>query len=107
MIEINFFTQPEGGITGFHITGHAAYGEAGSDIVCAAVSSAAYMAANMITEVLGVNPLALRADDGDMLVRVENRDIRTCRDIFAALKIHFINLEEQYAEYICVSYMEV
>lgn len=39
-------------ITGFCISGHSGYAESGSDIVCAAVSSAAYMAANTVTDVM-------------------------------------------------------
>ena len=46
MISVAFLTPPEGGVLGFSMEGHAEYGEAGEDIVCAAVSSAAYLAAN-------------------------------------------------------------
>ena len=42
-------------LTGFDISGHAMFAESGSDIVCASVSSAAYMAANTVTAVI-LNP---------------------------------------------------
>ena len=46
MIRAVFFEGENG--RGFEISGHAG-GSAGRDIVCAAVSSAVYMAANTVT----------------------------------------------------------
>jgi len=107
MINANFLTQEDGRILGFTIVGHSDYSEIGSDIVCAAVSSAVYLIANTITDVLFVSPLSLRISEGDMLFRVEPRDEHKCRDIFIGLRIHLIGLEEQYPEFIKVSYLEV
>lgn len=107
MINIDFLTLATGEITGLSIEGHSGYAFEGGDIVCAAVSSAAFMTVNTITEVLGVSPIALRAEDADMLIRIEKRDISACRDIFEGLKIHLLGLEEQYADYICIRYVEV
>lgn len=107
MIRADFFVLPAGGISGFQVEGHADYAEAGMDIICSAVSSAAFMALNTVTDVLRVTPITLRAEEGFVLLRVENRDISVCRDIFEGFKIHLLNLEEQYKEYICVRYMEV
>lgn len=42
-------------LRGFRIKGHAGFAAPGSDIVCAAVSSAAYLTANTVTEVLGID----------------------------------------------------
>lgn len=107
MISIDFLTLSTGDTVGFSIDGHSGYAEEGSDIVCAAVSSAAFMAANTVSEVLGVSPIALRAEDGDMLLRVEKRDAPACRDILQGFKIHLLGLEEQYADFIRVGYVEV
>ena len=52
MTRCEFFTQDER-ITGFSVSGHSGYSEAGSDIVCAAVSAAVAMAEatiKMVTE---------------------------------------------------------
>ena len=38
MVCVHFLTPPEGTVLGFSLQGHAGYGEAGQDIVCAAVS---------------------------------------------------------------------
>lgn len=107
MIYVNFFVLPDGGINGFQMEGHAGYAEAGMDIICSAASSAAFMALNTVTDVLHVTPHALQAEDGFLLLRVEDKDIAASRDILEGLKIHLQNLEEQYTDYICVRYMEV
>ncbi len=107
MIQVDFLTVPGGEVLGFSIRGHSGYGEAGEDIVCAAVSSAAYLTVNTITDVLHVSPLALRAEDGEMFFRIEQKDELSCRDMLAGLKLHLIQLEEQYSDCIRVEYLEV
>ena len=52
MIQVEFSVHDHAPV-GFCISGHAGAGSAGRDIVCAAVSSAAYMAANTLTDVIG------------------------------------------------------
>lgn len=98
------FTQPDGELVGFRISGHN--GNAGQDIVCAAVSSAAYMTANTITDVIQANA-TVSVEDGYMLVRVLPKDAKNCRIIFAGFKLHMLGLEEQYPQNINVSYTEV
>ena len=43
MIRAEFFADAQGTLLGFSVTGHAGLAESGEDILCAAVSSAAYM----------------------------------------------------------------
>lgn len=107
MIRAEFFADAEGYILGFSITGHSGMAEEGSDILCAAVSSAAYMTANTVLEVLQVTPVSLRVEEGDMLFRVSERDERLCRSLFSGFKLHLLGLEEQYPEYLRVRYTEV
>ena len=107
MIRIDFLALPGGGFTGFSIRGHSGYGEEGTDIVCAAVSSAAYLVVNAITDILHVTPMTLLVEDGNMFLRVTPRDEPTCRDFLAGLKLHLQGLEEQYPEYVRVSYTEI
>ena len=52
MIKCEFFTE-EDRITGFCVSGHSGYAEAGSDIVCAAVSAVVTMAEATINDVCG------------------------------------------------------
>lgn len=107
MIYIDFLTGSDGRITGFRVAGHSNFSESGSDIVCAAVSSAVYMAINTITDVILIQPLALRVDDGEVFFRIELKDEVACRDMLAGLKLHLLGLEEQYPQNINVSYLEV
>ena len=41
-------------LLGYDISGHSGAGVAGEDVVCAAISSAAYLVANTITEVCAI-----------------------------------------------------
>ena len=52
MLSAKFFVLESGTIVGFEILGHSGYAESGKDIVCSAVSSAAYMTENNITDVM-------------------------------------------------------
>lgn len=106
MIKAVFFTVASGDLVGFRITGHSGYADSGSDIVCAAVSSAAYLTANTVTEVLNISA-EVEAEDGNMLFRIFSKDAMACRDFFAGLKLHLLSLEEQYPDYIQVNYTEV
>lgn len=107
MINIDFLVLNNGELVGFNISGHASMAECGKDIVCAAVSSAAYMTANTISEVKKVDADVIVEDDGRMFLKLKNIDIMPCRDILLGFKLHMLNLEEQYPENIIVNYLEV
>ena len=104
MICAEFFTEPDGELVGFQVSGHN--GEAGEDIICAAVSSPAYMTANTITDIIKADA-QVTVEDGYMLVRVSPKEAKVCRSIFAGFKLHMLGLEEQYPQNINVSYTEV
>lgn len=86
------------------MSGHAGFGADGRDIVCAAVSSAAYLTVNTITDVLALSPLLLYEADGEMRLMMEEKDAPACRTIFCGLKLHLTNLEEQYPQNLRVNY---
>ena len=52
MTKCEFFTEDDR-ITGFTVSGHSGYAEAGSDIVCAAISAVVTMAEATINDVCG------------------------------------------------------
>ncbi len=106
MITAEFFVTSHKQMVGFHISGHAEYAEAGEDVICAFVSSAAYLTANTITEIIGVAAEAC-AEDGDMLVRIDEKDAEKCRDILSGLRLHLLNTEEQYPDHVKVIITEV
>lgn len=106
MIRAEFFVTSRQRLVGFHISGHAGYAVSGEDVVCAFVSSAAYLTANTITEVIGVSAQA-EAEDGDMLVRISEKDAERCKDVLEGLKLHLLNTEEEYPDHVKVIITEV
>ena len=96
----------EGDLVGFRLKGHSGYAESGSDIVCSAVTSAALMTANTVTEILKV-PAEAEAEEGNIMLRVFSKDAVTCRDVLQGFKLHMLLLEEQYSDYIVVNNTEV
>ena len=106
MIKAEFFVTKEGYLKGYSIKGHSKFGTSGNGIVCAAVSSAAYMTANTITEILKAD-VDIVVDDGMMFFDINLKDIFKCVDILKGFKLHMISLEEQYPKNIKVNYTEV
>ena len=106
MIRIALFSR-DGKLAGFRISGHSGYSESGCDIVCAAVSSAAYMTANTVTDVLGLDP-ELSIDDGDMLLKLKTMtDADRASDILEGFRLHIEGLQGQYPKFINIIITEV
>ncbi len=89
---------------GFRISGHT--GVRGESIVCAAVSSACYMAANTITEILHADA-DISVRDGYMSVIVSGDDIPKANVILAGLRLHMEQLAGQYPNQIQLKFSEV
>lgn len=100
MIRANFFTSGKD-IVGFEISGHSGSAEAGSDIICSAVSSAAYMAANTITEIVKCKAEA-DISDGYMSFYVRS-DLSDAQQILEGLKLHLEALAADYPDNIKVT----
>ena len=105
MIKIEF-SSSKGLLTGFCLRGHSGYAEQGADIVCAAVSSAAYMAANTITEIIGADP-EITEDDGIMELKLNKSDAEKARSIMDGFHLHMLGLNEQYSKFITLKISEV
>ncbi len=99
MIKINFIRQNDI-ITGFECKGHSGSAEAGQDIICAFVSSACFMVANTVTEVMHLNADA-RATDGYMKLEI-NEFAENAQDILNGLLLHLTELEKDYPQNIKV-----
>ena len=86
---------------GFLISGHSGFAENGEDIVCASVSSASYMVANTITEILKVNAeIDVDETNGKMKLIVNKEQRHITKDILLGLRLHLEGLEEQYPEFL-------
>ena len=100
------FTVSRGYVIGFEISGHSDFSEQGSDIVCSAVSSAAYMTANTITEVQHLNA-EITVNDGFMKLNLSQQDAKTAEVILNGFLLHLNALKEEYKEFIKVKITEV
>ena len=82
-------------VVSFELSGHSGAGEEGTDIVCSAVSSAIYMAANTIIEIMKLNPEA-EARDGYFKFTMNVDDARKSKTITDGLYLHLSELQGQY-----------
>lgn len=86
-------------VRSFEISGHSGVGEEGLDIVCSAVSSAAYLTANTILEVLKINADAV-VRDGYMRVTIPVSSLPETKPLTDGLVLHLTELESQYPQHI-------
>ena len=96
MTSVKFLADSKG-IYGFEISGHSTVDcddEVGKT-VCAAVSSAAYMTANTITEIVGDRADA-KVSDGKMFFAVKNPSNAAIM-VLEGLKLHLTELSMQYS----------
>ena len=102
MTKCEFFTENER-ITGFSVSGHSGYGEAGTDIVCAAVSAVVTMAEATINEVCGAKA-KVRVKDEQARVTLtlpascDEED--TVQAVLAGMMLTLVSFAEQYPDYI-------
>ncbi len=96
MIKATFYKK-NGSLIGFEIKGHSGYEEEGKDIICASVSSAAYMAANTITEVIGEKAAI---DVGEGYFKLITEGEKDCEVILKGLDLHVNALADDYSEFI-------
>ena len=91
------FLADEKNLYGFEISGHSSVNEDDENgkIVCAAVSSATYMVANTITEIIG-DKADIEIDDAVMCVKVKNPSTFTVK-VLEGLKLHLTELSVQYS----------
>lgn len=82
-------------VISFELSGHSGAGEEGTDIVCSAVSSAAYMAANTIIGIMKLNPETV-VRDGYLKLEMTLDDARKSKVITDGLYLHLSELQSQY-----------
>lgn len=82
-------------IVSFELSGHSGFAEEGTDIVCSAVSSAVYMAANTIIEIMKLTPETV-VRDGYLKVKMTLEDARESKVITDGLYLHLGELQNQY-----------
>lgn len=99
------FYKKSGNLTGFKVSGHAGYADAGSDIVCASVTSSVQLACNLLTEYFGIDA-EVSAQDNTVALKVrETSDIS--QKIIKGLYDHLDLISQQFKKTINLKFSEV
>ena len=102
MTSVKFLSKDES-LYGFEIKGHSSSDcdDVEGKIVCSAVSSAAYMAANTITEIIG-DRAEIFVDEAKMFLSVKSPS-RATVTVLKGLKLHLLELSDQYSNNIKIN----
>ena len=103
MINVKFFHSENGAPLGFSFKGHAGYAAHGSDIVCAAISSVAYMTANTIIEIMKIDAEVGVNEDGAMALKVPEESAEKTKEILLGLELHINELRKQYPKNVTIT----
>ena len=102
MTRCEFFTDNDR-ITGFSISGHSGYGEAGSDIVCAAISAVVTMAEATINDVCGAKA-KVRVKEQDarvtLMLPTSCDEEEAVQAVLAGMMLTLISMRDDYPDYI-------
>ena len=90
-------------ITGFSVSGHSGYSEAGSDIVCAAISAVVTMAEATINDVCGARA-KVRVKDEDarvtLMLPTSCDEEEAVQAVLSGMMLTLLSLREDYPDYI-------
>ena len=102
MTKCEFFTE-EDRITGFSISGHSGYAEAGKDIVCAAISAIVTLAEATINDVCGAKA-KVRVKEADARITLtlptSCDEEESVQAVLAGMMLTLIGLRDDYPDYI-------
>ena len=90
-------------ITGFSVSGHSGYAEAGQDIVCAAISTAVTMAEAIINEVCGAKAkVRVKEEDARITLTLPAScdEEESVQAVLSGMMLTLISLREDYPDYI-------
>ena len=102
MTRCEFFTEDDR-ITGFSVSGHSGYAEAGKDIVCAAISAVVTMAEATINDVCGAKAkVRVKEDDARITLTLPAScdEEESVQAVLSGMLLTLIGLREDYPDYI-------
>ena len=102
MTRCEFFTEDDR-ITGFSVSGHSGYAEAGSDIVCAAISAVVTMAEATINEVCGAKAKVRVKDEQariTLTLPTSCDEEEAVQAVLSGMMLTLLSLREDYPDYI-------
>lgn len=97
MIKVVFY-EKDNLICGFRMAGHSGFDEEGRDIICASVSSGAYLTANTLTEIVGATA-DITVEDGLMEFILKDK-LHESQSHLQGLKLHIHSLAQDYKKFI-------
>ena len=102
MTRCEFFTEDDR-ITGFCVSGHSGYAEAGADIVCAAISAVVTMAEATINDVCGAKAkVRVKQEDAkiSLTLPVSCDEEESVQAVLAGMMLTLCSLRDDYPDYI-------
>ena len=102
MTRCEFFTEDDR-ITGFSVSGHSGYAEAGQDIVCAAISAVVTMAEATINDVCGAKAkVRVKEEDARITLTLPAScdEEESVQAVLSGMMLTLISLREDYPDYI-------
>ncbi len=101
------FHSADSRIDGFVVEGHSGYAEAGSDIVCAAISAAVGLTECTINEVMGLGaPVKARQEDARISLKLppalNEASESLCQTVLTGLLVYLQAMAEEYPENLIV-----
>ena len=102
MTRCEFFMEDER-ITGFSVSGHSGYAEAGQDIVCAAISAVVTMAEATITDVCGARAKVRVKDEQariTLTLPTSCDEEESVQAVLAGMLIYLCGLRDEYPDHI-------
>ena len=102
MTRCEFFTEDDR-ITGFSVSGHSGYAEAGSDIVCAAISAVVTMAEATINDVCGAKAkVRVKEDDARITLTLPAScdEEESVQAVLAGMMLTLAGMRDDYPDYI-------
>ena len=102
MTTVRFLTDGSR-ITGFDVSGHSGYAEAGSDIVCAAITGAVRLVEATVNDVFGLAAsVRVREKSGSVSLRLpgglSERDEHAVQGLLSGLMLYFSELHDEYPD---------
>ena len=102
MTTVRFLTDGSR-ITGFDVSGHSGYAEAGSDIVCAAITGAVRLVEATVNDVFGLAAsVRVREKSGSVSLRLpgglSERDEHAVQGLLSGLMFYFSTLHDEYPD---------
>ena len=93
----------DGRITGFTVSGHSGYAEAGQDIVCAAISAVVAMVEATVNDVCGAKA-KVRVKEEDARITLTLPAVcdeeESVQAVLAGMLLYLCNLRDDYPDYI-------